>query len=225
MGSQGVKRCVDAADYCSDTLPCTTNSAGCVEHRCLPALPLGADCGSHEQCQANAYCADGACTERPFVWGDTCGDDGDPRCGRGLACRWDWTAFYNRCLDQRVPVGAHDCDTEGARCQEGSYCDASLPLSECVADRPAGASCFPDEECIAGYACRGASAWEGVCEAIPTAQAPCATTPPSCTVEAYCGDDSVCHPKARRGEDCSTVECVPGLRCVDTIQSGHCATP
>lgn len=226
VGVPAVKRCVNSADYCSTTLPCTTNSAGCVAHRCLPALPLGSSCGSHQQCQATAYCADGTCVVRPLVWGDTCGEDDDPRCGRGLVCRYDWTAFYNRCLDERVPQGAHGCVTEFASCQDGSYCDMSASLSECVAKRPAGAYCFSNEECIAGNTCGDFSpGGEGVCAALPAAQAPCATTSPRCTVETYCGTDSICHPMARRGEDCTSVECVPGLRCVDTVDSGQCAAP
>ncbi len=110
VGTQPVKVCVAQNDYCDEVSRCTGNSAGCVDHRCLPPLGIGQPCSTDAMCEAEAYCSAGICAPRTLSWGDECAVAWDPACMPGLVCQIDHSSFSYRCLGRVFRCEQIGCD-------------------------------------------------------------------------------------------------------------------
>jgi hypothetical protein len=139
-GSKLAKICVPERDYCDTTLPCAQNSAGCVNHRCLAALPRGASCTSSKACDASLYCAvvTDACASASCLplSVDSSGGTGvcTPRAPDGTVCDLgeqcqNGVCSYNGDFDLQ-PYVCRGPGGEGARC-DYAPCASGL---ECLFD-------------------------------------------------------------------------------------------
>lgn len=226
VGSSTEQLCVPEQDYCDPQL-CVQRSAGCLDHRCLPALPLGATCENSHQC-GSGLCDRGSrvCVEKSVLCG--CQDDRD--CGDGATC----VAVSS--LDPCQPSSATKCvpnpAPEGSECNPpvcaaGLICGAEFGgtgIERCHAPSlPLGAICEPssvdyDFQCAQGLYCgihSSGAYW--TCQALGEEGAAC-----PCQTDLACGGDQKCHALAAVGESCGAKACQHGLRCVSAIVDGAC---
>jgi hypothetical protein len=235
-------------------IACADIDNGALPAVCQPppgALPLGAACHFHAQCQS-AYCRVptgaecGACADEP-VAGDACdGPDAATGCGgRGLVCVGATTA----------PYAAGACvawaTSAGASCDAGHPCGAGLSCTP-VAVTATNRTCQPAAQL--GEACGGAShpgcdtARGLTCNqtshtcvpfAVAQAGAPCGLGPDGtavrCAASGACAGettghlDGTCMAAAVDGAACDRVggpDCLPLASCVTSGGStaGTCET-
>jgi hypothetical protein len=228
VGTQTSRICVPENDYCGPE-PCVQRSAGCVDHRCLPPLPLG------ETCQDSHQCDSGRCdlqSHRCVAAAPDCNcvvNESDS-CGEGWACiaasSLDICDSFGGALC--IPsLGQEDdrCDSQGTRCAAGLTCwdpeldgiEHCLPGTLKLGDACGSVSNNPDLNCGPDLRCNAAS---GMCEAAPgVVGGPC-----PCNTGLACGTDQTCHPAAKTGESCAVNGCDRGLRCADAVVGGTCCT-
>lgn len=230
LGSSVQRVCVLEADFC-DPETCTQRSAGCVDHRCLPALALGATCATSHQC-ASGFCdASGhVCAQRP----SSCGCEDDSSCGDGASCipvhdpDLDpcWPDFQRKCVLNPAPEGS-ECNPP--LCGLGLVCAAEFGgtgVERCHAPAvPLGAICEPSSiyfefQCALGLDCRpDPSGAYSTCQPLGEEGADC-----PCKSGFFCDTASKCRSLAARGQSCADKGCKEGLRCVDAAVDGACCS-
>jgi hypothetical protein len=152
---------------------CTTHACApvgwCASGLCVPHLPLGAICGSIEQCDFGLDCFD-TCQPPPRA-GDPCRTLlGTPTCGWvvGLAC----DPATMTCQPELGPGAA--CDPLASRCQGGwLHCDPATMT--CQPYARVGETCTPpDSRCEGGAFCAFSGEFDpGVCLPFVDLGSPC----------------------------------------------------
>jgi hypothetical protein len=213
-GQRPSKLCVPDTDYCDSTDPtlrCVQHSTGCVNHRCLPPLPLGAACTRSQECDPSQYCGEAtdgctppSCAPNPVeapppVSSGTCVPHIDTlsTCLDSVQC--DQTGseptlcYYSGDYMQ----GQYVCrppGREGARCNFGA-----CTFNDCY-ECDVGFMCLPDPHNVDPFP-ESSYSWVSRC----TSHLPG-------TLDAYCGFDP-----ALSGIGWGVFEsCQPGLYCKET---------